>query len=97
VNFIPGAVVNWNGSARSTALVSPAELQAQIAASDVATAGKSALITVTNPPPGGGAFQFKRRNGRDSPAHHKHIGDPASLLSGRARAFVFFSADINGG
>jgi|SRR5215469_16337469 len=52
-NFIPGAVVNWNGSARSTTYVSTGQLQAQIPASDVTTAG-SALVTVTNPAPGGG-------------------------------------------
>src|SRR6266566_3123240 len=51
--FVPGAVVNWNGTARSTTFVSAGELQAQILASDVALAG-SALITATNPPPGGG-------------------------------------------
>jgi hypothetical protein len=52
-NFVSGAVVNWNGSPRSTLFVSARELQAKILASDVAkpTAG---FITVTNPRPGGG-------------------------------------------
>jgi hypothetical protein len=52
-NFVPGAVVNWNYQARSTAFVSARELQAQILANDVAvnTAG---MISVTNPAPGGG-------------------------------------------
>jgi hypothetical protein len=52
-NFVPGAVVKWNGSARSTKFVSARELQAKILAADVAkpTAG---YITVTNPAPGGG-------------------------------------------
>jgi hypothetical protein len=50
-NFVSGAVVNWNGSPRSTIFVSARELQGKILASDVAkpTAG---YITVTNPPPG---------------------------------------------
>lgn len=52
-NFVPGAVVNWNGSPRSTTLVSAGELQAQIDSADISSAG-SALITVSNPPPGGG-------------------------------------------
>lgn len=52
-NFVSGAVVNWNGSARVTTVVSAGELQAQIGASDVSSAG-SALVTVKNPPPGGG-------------------------------------------
>jgi hypothetical protein len=51
--FVPGAVVNWNSAPRSTTYISAGELQAQILASDVAVAGSS-LITVTNPPPGGG-------------------------------------------
>jgi len=52
-NFVPGAVVNWNSAARSTTFVSAGEVQAQILTSDVAAQG-SALITVTNPSPGGG-------------------------------------------
>jgi hypothetical protein len=51
--FVSGAVVNWKGSPRSTTFVSARELQAQILASDVTTP-TGALITVTNPPPGGG-------------------------------------------
>jgi len=52
-NFVSGAVVNWNRSPRSTTFISARELQAQILASDVATA-TAGRITVTNPPPGGG-------------------------------------------
>jgi len=51
--FVPGAVVNWNGSARSTTFVSGHQLQAQILASDIVTA-TSGIITATNPGPGGG-------------------------------------------
>jgi hypothetical protein len=53
-NFVDGAVVNWNGSPRSTTFLSARELQTKILASDVAkpTAG---YITVTNPAPGGGS------------------------------------------
>jgi hypothetical protein len=52
-NFVSGAVINWNGSPRSTTFISSRELQGKILASDVAkpTAG---YITVTNPAPGGG-------------------------------------------
>jgi hypothetical protein len=52
-NFVSGAVVNWNRSPRSTTFISARELQAQILASDVATA-TAGYITVTNPPPCGG-------------------------------------------
>jgi hypothetical protein len=51
--FVSGAVVNWNGAARTTTFIFAGELQAQILASDVAVPG-SALVTVTNPLPGGG-------------------------------------------
>jgi len=52
-NFVPGAVVNWNASPRSTTFVSRREVDAKILASDVAqpTMGH---ITVSNPGPGGG-------------------------------------------
>jgi len=46
--FASGAVVNWNGSPRSTHFVSKTRLTASILASDVATAG-TASVTVTNP------------------------------------------------
>ena len=52
-SFVPGATVNWNGAARPTVFVSSTQLQAQITAGDVFTAGL-ALVTVTNPAPGGG-------------------------------------------
>ena len=51
--FVPGSVVQWNGSSRTTAYVSPTQLTASIIASDVASAG-AATVTVWNPAPGGG-------------------------------------------
>ncbi len=53
-NFVPGSVVNWNGSPRATTFVSDIQVTAQINAGDVATQG-SASVTVVNPAPGGGA------------------------------------------
>ena len=52
-DFVPGSMVQWNGSDRATTYVSPTELQASIAAVDVAAAG-TATVTVFNPGPGGG-------------------------------------------
>jgi len=52
-NFVPGSVVQINGSSRSTAFFSASRLFAQISAADVANVG-SATITVVNPAPGGG-------------------------------------------
>lgn len=53
-NFVPNAVVNWNGSPRPTLFVSSLELRAQILPSDIASQG-TAVVTVTNPAPGGGS------------------------------------------
>jgi hypothetical protein len=53
-SFVPGAVVNWNGSPRTTTFVSDSQLTAQITAADVAAQG-AANVTVANPAPGGGA------------------------------------------
>jgi len=51
--FATGAVIKWNGSARATTVVSAQQLTAPISAADIATA-KTAVVTVTNPAPGGG-------------------------------------------
>jgi probable HAF family extracellular repeat protein len=51
--FVQGAVVNWNGSSRSTSFQNSERLTTTINASDVAAAG-TALVTVVNPTPGGG-------------------------------------------
>ena len=52
-NFVSGAQVNWNGSARPTSYISPTRLTASIPASDLATAGP-AIVVVVNPGTGGG-------------------------------------------
>lgn len=52
--FATGAVLNWNGSPRTTTVISGSSLQADITAGDIATPN-TATITVTNPAPGGGA------------------------------------------
>jgi hypothetical protein len=59
-NFVPGAIVNWNGSARATTFVSTSQLTASVTAADLATVGL-ANVTIFNPAPGGGtsaAFKF---------------------------------------
>ena len=50
--FVSGAVVNWNGSPRSTSFISTSRVQASILASDLAAVG-TANVTVSNPAPGG--------------------------------------------
>jgi FG-GAP-like repeat/Abnormal spindle-like microcephaly-assoc'd, ASPM-SPD-2-Hydin len=51
--FVSGAVVNWNGSPRSTTFVSTSQLSAAISASDI-IAPATGDISVVNPLPGGG-------------------------------------------
>jgi sugar lactone lactonase YvrE len=51
-NFVSGAVVNFNGSARTTTFVSATQVTAALLASDVASVG-TAAVTVTNPSGGG--------------------------------------------
>ncbi|HWZ46028.1 MAG TPA: IPT/TIG domain-containing protein [Candidatus Saccharimonadales bacterium] len=53
-NFVSGAVVQVNGSSRTTTFVSGTQLSAAIPAGDDASTG-SLSITVVNPGPGGGA------------------------------------------
>ena len=52
-NFDPAAVVQFNGTSRTTTFISSTQLQAAIPASDIATAGV-ATITVANPVANGG-------------------------------------------
>jgi hypothetical protein len=52
-NFDPAAVVQFNGSPRTTTFVSSTQLQAAISAGDIATPG-AATVTVANPVANGG-------------------------------------------
>jgi len=51
--FIPGSVVNWNGSNLVTVYASSIQLTATITPADLASSG-TAAVTVYNPTPGGG-------------------------------------------
>ena len=51
--FVSGAVVEWNGSARKTTFVSTTQLKAAILASDIASVGK-ATVKAVNPAPSAG-------------------------------------------
>ncbi|HMI52110.1 MAG TPA: SBBP repeat-containing protein [Candidatus Saccharimonadales bacterium] len=63
-NYVPGAVIRWNGADRTTVFVSSTELQADIPASDVERM-EPVEIVVCNPPQGGG----------ESNVAHYHIKD----------------------
>ena len=53
-SFDAASVVEWNGSPRAASIDAQGQLQIQVSASDVATAG-FAQITISNPGPGGGS------------------------------------------
>jgi hypothetical protein len=52
-SFVTGSVVQWNGANKTTTVVSSTQLTATITAADITAAG-TALVTVSNPPMGGG-------------------------------------------
>jgi hypothetical protein len=47
-NFVPGVAVTWNGSYRTTTILSPTQLSVAIPASDLASIGSGSLVA-TNP------------------------------------------------
>lgn len=51
--FLPGSVVTWNGSPRTTVFVNSGQLRVAIPAADLVTA-QTASLRVVNPTPGGG-------------------------------------------
>lgn len=53
-SFVGGSLVEWNGAPLTTVFVSAAQLTATVPSTDILTAS-SALVTVLNPTPGGGA------------------------------------------
>jgi phospholipase C len=57
VNFLPGAVVQWNGASLATTFVNSDHLTAAVPAANL-TSAQTAIVTVTNPAPGGGTSNF---------------------------------------
>ncbi|HEV2425253.1 MAG TPA: alkaline phosphatase family protein [Terriglobia bacterium] len=55
--FTSGAAVNWNGAPLTTTVVSGTRLTAAVPAANLASAG-TAVLTVSNPSPGGGVSNF---------------------------------------
>lgn len=53
VNFVDGAVVQWNGSDRATTYINSEQLQILVPSADLADPG-TASVAVENPAPGGG-------------------------------------------
>jgi uncharacterized repeat protein (TIGR01451 family) len=53
-HFVPGAIAQWNGSARTTVFVNSGQLRVAIPAADLAIP-KTVNLQVVNPTPGGGS------------------------------------------
>jgi uncharacterized repeat protein (TIGR01451 family) len=91
--FVSGATVNWNGSPRTTNLVSGSRLTAAITAADIAAA-KTASISVTNP---GAASSnvvfFTVRNSATSVSFANATGSPITVGTG---PFAIAVGDFNG-
>lgn len=66
-NFTSNSTVRWNGSNRTTTLVSSTQLSAAIPASDVASTG-SATVTVFNSGTGGGTSESRTINITSAPS-----------------------------
>lgn len=98
-NFVPGAVVRWNGSNRTTTYINATELRATIRVTDVTSAG-TYNITVVNPTPGGGLsantlqFVVSAVNSNPVPAvevlvpQGANAGDPGFTLTVLGSNFV---------
>jgi hypothetical protein len=92
--FIPGSLVQWNGSARSTSFVNNTKLTAQVSAADIAAAG-AANVVVSNAAPGGGtsnALSFTITAPGQNPVPSIDMLGPASAAAGGAA----FTLTING-
>ncbi|HEX2776758.1 MAG TPA: FG-GAP-like repeat-containing protein, partial [Candidatus Acidoferrales bacterium] len=93
-SFVSGAVVNFNGNARTTTFVSATKVTASILAGDVASAGTPA-VTVTNPAPGGGtsnALTFTINAAANNPTPAITTLQPASATAGSGA----FTLTVNG-
>jgi len=81
-NFIPGSVVKWGGSNRTTTFVSATQLTATIPATDLTTGG-TAQVTIFNPSPGGGTSAGKTFS-IENPAPTLNSISPTSATAGGA-------------
>ncbi|MGB7957381.1 MAG: YDG domain-containing protein [Minisyncoccia bacterium] len=66
-NFVASSAVDWNGSSRTTTIVSSTQATALITAADIATAG-TASVTVVSPAPGGGTSNAQTFTVNPAPA-----------------------------
>ncbi len=91
-NFVPGAVVQFNGGNRATSFVNSTELSAEILNTDIASAA-SASIRVINPIPGGGiSNSLSLTISTPSPLPRITNINPTSVLAGSGE----FTLTVNG-
>jgi trimeric autotransporter adhesin len=57
-NFLPGVAVTWNGSYRTTTVVSPTQVTVAIPASDLTATGTAALVATNPGSPASGSLQI---------------------------------------
>lgn len=79
-NFVPSAVVRWNGVARTTTFFSSSQLSAFIPASDIGAA-RTAQVTVSNPSPGGGVSAALTFTIRPAENYFSQFGNGANFVS----------------
>jgi hypothetical protein len=89
-NFVTGATVLLNGTARPTTFVSSTQLTAQIFVGDVASAG-SFGVNVSNPPPGGGSSTSIAFGVFLPPPTISSLSPPSVVMGGPA-----FTLTVNG-
>jgi hypothetical protein len=89
-NFISGAVIRWNGIAKTTTFVNATQLTADIAASDLQVAG-NVVISVLNPLPGGGASNSANFTVNNQTPSVSNLA-PSSVIVGGAA----FTLTVNG-
>jgi hypothetical protein len=84
-NFVSTSTVQWNGSSRSTTMLSSTQLTAAISAADLTNAyaaGGTAAVTVVNPAPGGGTSSSQLLAVTVNPAPVLAAIQPASAQAG---------------
>jgi trimeric autotransporter adhesin len=89
-NFVSGSVITWNGNSKPTTYVSPIQLTAPIAASDLSAAG-TVPVTVTNPSPGGGKSSASFTIGSPAAPIVSALSPNTAIVGGAA-----FTLTVNG-
>lgn len=94
--FLSGTVLEWNGSARPTTVLSATQLTATITATDLAQVGTS-VVRVRTPTPGGGASDSTLFNTTPIPVASVVLTtDTATLVPAQTRTLVASARDSLG-